>query len=239
VADLLSPTTYPIGSKRICVDTDYYATFNRDNVRLVDIRDSPIETFTREGLRVGGQVHEIDTLVFATGYDAMTGSLLRLGIVGRDGRRLSDAWQEGPKSYLGLGVSGFPNLFTVTGPGSPSVLSNMIVSIEQHVEWIARAIMHVRDAGVATMEAREDAQEAWVEHVNWVAEQTLFPQAPSWYVGANVPGKPRVFMPYAAGVAAYRRTCDQVAADDYQGFDLRDTSDRSGRRLVATDSTSA
>jgi cyclohexanone monooxygenase len=220
-ADLLSPLDHPIGAKRICVDTDYYETFNRDNVKLVDVRSKPIERITPQGLRTAGGDYELDCIVFATGFDAMTGPLTSMDIRGRDGVALKDTWQDGPRCYLGLGVAGFPNLFTITGPGSPSVLSNMVLSIEQHVEWIADCLVKLRDDGAEAIEALPDAQEAWVEHVNEAADATLFPDANSWYVGANIPGKPRVFMPYTGGVRAYREKCEEVAGNGYEGFDIR------------------
>jgi cyclohexanone monooxygenase len=221
VADLLCPTSYPLGTKRLCVDTGYYATFNRDNVTLVDVRTQPIEAITPKGVRTGGVEYAVDDLVFATGFDAMTGALLNIDIRGRGGRRLDAEWAGGPRTYLGLTVEGFPNLFLITGPGSPSVLSNMIVSIEQHVDWIADCVSHLRDRDLATIEATPEAQEAWVRHVNEVGHMTLYPLAPSWYMGANIPGKPRVFMPYIGGVGVYRQKCDEVAAKGYEGFALR------------------
>ena len=220
VAELLSPRGYPLGTKRLCVDTGYYATFNRDNVTLVDVRAHPIECITSKGVRTGGVEYAVDDLVFATGFDAMTGALLNIDIRGRGGRRLDAEWAGGPRTYLGLCVEGFPNLFMITGPGSPSVLSNMIVSIEQHVDWIADCVGHLRDRGLATIEATPEAQEAWVQHVNEVGNMTLYPKAPSWYMGANIPGKPRVFMPYIGGVGVYRQKCDEVAAKGYEGFAL-------------------
>ena len=219
-ATMLSPNNHPIGTKRICVDDLYYQTFNRPNVRLVDIKATPIEAITERGVRTTGEEFAFDSLILATGFDAMTGPMLRIDITGRDGQRLADAWAAGPRTYLGLMIAGFPNLFTITGPGSPSVLTNMIVSIEQHVDWIADCLVMLRAKGIASMEADLAAQDAWVEHVNEVAHRTLFPQANSWYMGANVPGKPRVFMPYVGGFAAYRRQCAEVAADGYRGFHL-------------------
>ena len=220
VADLLCPRSYPLGTKRLCVDTEYYATFNRDNVTLVDVKASPIEAITPKGVRTGGVEYAVDDLVFATGFDAMTGALLDIDIRGRGGRRLSDEWTDGPRTYLGLSVAGFPNLFTITGPGSPSVLSNMIVSIEQHVDWIADCLAYLRERGLGTIEATAEAQEAWVRHVNEVGHLTLYPRAPSWYMGANIPGKPRVFMPYIGGVGVYRQKCAEIAAKGYEGFTL-------------------
>jgi cyclohexanone monooxygenase len=220
VADLLCPRDYPLGTKRLCVDTDYYATFNRDNVTLVDIRKSPIEAITRHGLRTETAEYRLDSLVFATGFDAMTGALLGIDIRGRAGRTLQEKWAAGPRTYLGLAVAGFPNLFLITGPGSPSVLSNMIVSIEQHVDWIADCLAHLRARGQTTIEATVEAEDAWVAHVNEVGHLTLYPRTNSWYMGANVPGKPRIFMPYIGGVGVYRQKCDEVAAQGYAGFRL-------------------
>lgn len=217
-AKLLQPSSHPIGTKRICVDTDYFATFNRSNVSLVDIRTNPIQEITANAVRVAGKDHGVDALVLATGFDAMTGSVAKIDIQGRGGQALNQKWAEGPKTYLGLMSAGFPNLFIITGPGSPSVLSNMIVSIEQHVDWIADGLVHMRKYGLATMEAGREAEEKWVARVNEVAHGTLYPQANSWYMGANVPGKPRIFMPYIGGVGVYRRICDEVAAKGYEGF---------------------
>ncbi len=217
-AEILCPSTHPIGTKRICVDTGYYETYNRDNVSLVDVAKDPIESIGPTGLRTQTGEYEFDTLVLATGFDAMTGALRRMDIRGVDGQTLTDKWQAGPRSYLGMGLSGFPNLFTITGPGSPSVLSNMLVSIEQHVDWMVDCIDHMNKSGFTQFEPDLDAEDRWVEHVNEIANATLFPQGGSWYLGANVPGKPRVFMPYAAGVGAYREICDQVLANNYEGF---------------------
>jgi cyclohexanone monooxygenase len=221
VADALTPRDYPVATKRLCVDTNYYATFNRDNVTLVDLRTSPIEAITPDGLRTRDRAYSLDSLVLATGFDAMTGALRRIDVRGRGAETLGAKWADGPRTYLGLAVAGFPNLFTITGPGSPSVLSNMIVSIEQHVDWIAECIQSLRARGRATIEATTDAQAAWVRHVNDVGDMTLYPLADSWYVGANIPGKPRVFMPYVGGVATYREICDAVAAKGYEGFEIR------------------
>ena len=217
-AKLLQPNDHPIGSKRICVDTDYYATFNRPNVTLVDIKSDPIEEILAHAVRTGGKEYEVDALVLATGFDAMTGSVARIELVGRGGQTLNQKWAEGPKTYLGLMSAGFPNLFVITGPGSPSVLSNMIVSIEQHVDWIADCLATMRERELDTMEAKQDAEDEWVAHVNEVAHGTLYPQANSWYMGANIPGKPQIFMPYIGGVGAYRQICDEVASKGYQGF---------------------
>jgi len=219
-ARLLSDIDHPFATKRPPIDSDYFAAFNRPNVTLVDVRADPIERVVPEGVMLrSGAVHALDVIVFATGFDAMTGPLLNIDIRGRDGLALKDAWAEGPKTYLGLQVAGFPNLFTVTGPGSPSVLCNMPVAIEQHVEWITACIAHLRGRGAARIEADAAAAERWVAEVNAAAEATLLPQAGhSWYLGANIPGKPRVFMPYAGGMARYRGICDAVAAKGYEGF---------------------
>ena len=220
VAETLTPSDHPIGTKRICLDSDYYATFNRDNVTLVDVRGTPIEEVLAGGVRTSTTVHELDSLAFATGFDAMTGALFAIDIEGRDGLSLRDKWAEGPRAYLGLATAGFPNLFIVTGPGSPSVLSNMPVSIEQHVDWITDFIGYARDRGSDVIEAAPDAEDSWVDHVNEVANGTLMPMANSWYVGANIPGKPRVFTPYVGGVGEYRKICDAKAAAGYEGFVL-------------------
>ena len=217
-ARLLQPDNHPIGSKRICIDTDYFATFNRPNVTLVDIKSNPIEEILPNAVRGGGRDHEVDALVLATGFDAMTGSVARIEITGRNGQTLNQKWAEGPKTYLGLMSAGFPNLFIITGPGSPSVLSNMIVSIEQHVDWITDCIAYMRARGLEAMEADGEAEDNWVAHVNEVAQTTLYPQANSWYMGANIPGKPQIFMPYIGGVGAYRQICNDVAAKGYEGF---------------------
>ena len=231
-AKLLQPDNHPIGSKRICVDSDYFATFNRANVTLVDIRSNPIEEILPNAVRAGGKDYEVDALVLATGFDAMTGSVAKIDISGRQGQTLNQKWAEGPKTYLGLMSVGFPNLFVITGPGSPSVLSNMIVSIEQHVDWITDCISFMRDRGFEAMEAEQDAEDKWVAHVNEVAYTTLYPQANSWYMGANIPGKPRIFMPYIGGVGIYRQICNDVAAKGYEGFAM--TSAARPQKLAAS-----
>lgn len=231
-AKLLQPNNHPIGSKRICVDTEYYATFNRANVSLVDIRSRPIERVTATGVRTGGKDYNVDALVLATGFDAMTGSVAKIDIRGRDGQTLNDKWAGGPRTYLGLMSAGFPNLFVITGPGSPSVLSNMIVSIEQHVDWITDCLSYMRERDLDGMEATKDAEDKWVAHVNEVAHGTLYPQANSWYMGANVPGKPQIFMPYIGGVGVYRQICNEVAAKGYEGFAM--TSAERERRVAVS-----
>ncbi len=218
-ADLLCPTQV-LGCKRMCVDSGYFDTFNLPHVKLVDIRPKGIEAITPTGVRAAGQDFDLDVIVYATGFDAMTGSLLKIDIRGRDGVRLADAWSAGPRTYLGLNVAGFPNLFTISGPGSPSVLTNMIVSIEQHVNWIGGCIDWMRANRRRSIEATPQAQEEWVGHVNAVASGTLYPGCNSWYLGANVPGKTRVFMPLL-GFPPYVERCNQVAASGYEGFELR------------------
>ncbi len=220
VAEMLLPKDHPIGTKRPCVDTEYFETYNRDNVTLVDVRNAPIETITERGVLTGGKEYELDAIVFATGFDAMTGALFNIDIRGKGGQSIKEKWAEGPRAYLGLAVEGFPNLFTITGPGSPSVLSNMMVSIEQHVEWISDCIEYMVRNDLSSIEATREAEDAWVEHVNIVGNYTLYPLANSWYVGANIPGKPRVFMPYIGGVGPYRKRCDEIAANGYEGFSL-------------------
>jgi cyclohexanone monooxygenase len=231
-AKLLQPNNHPIGSKRICVDSDYFAAFNRPNVTLVDIKSSPIEEILPHAVRAGARDYEVDALVLATGFDAMTGSVAKIDLRGRNGQTLNEKWAEGPKTYLGLMSAGFPNLFIITGPGSPSVLSNMIVSIEQHVDWIADCIAWMRDRGFQAMEANKDAEDKWVAHVNEVASTTLYPQANSWYMGANIPGKPRIFMPYIGGVGPYRQICNEVAAKGYEGFAM--TAAARAQKLAAS-----
>jgi len=221
-AELLTPTDHPYGSKRPPIDTGYYEAYNRDNVRLVDVRSSPIEAITSHGLRTAdGTEYPLDMIVFATGFDAMTGSLQKIDIRGTGGRSLADKWGEGPRTYLGLQSAGFPNLFIITGPGSPSVMTNMPVAIEQNVDWISDCIGYLRTHGLDRIEARPDAEEGWVDHVNEVASLTLYDQANSWYIGANIPGKKRVFMPYVGGMIEYRKHCDESARKDYEGFELR------------------
>ena len=225
-AKLLQPNSHPIGSKRICIDTDYFATFNRPNVTLIDIRSNPIEEITENAVRTTAGEYQLDALVLATGFDAMTGSVAKIDIRGRDALTLNAKWAEGPRTYLGLMSAGFPNLFIITGPGSPSVLSNMIVSIEQHVDWISDCLDYMRERDLDTMEASREAEDRWVAHVNEVAHTTLYPQANSWYMGANIPGKPRIFMPYIGGVGPYRQICNEVAAKDYEGFAMTGAEQR-------------
>ena len=218
-AEALCPRSYPIGTKRLCVDTGYFETFNRPNVRLIDLHSHPIATITTTGVDLVDESLEFDVIVFATGFDAMTGAIVGVDITGREGLTLKDAWAHGPTTYLGLMAAGFPNLFMITGPGSPSVLSNMLVSIEQHVDWISDCIAGLRTDGFETIEPTAGAVHGWVQHVNDFADITLMPLANSWYMGANVPGKPRVFLPYAGGVDTYRTVCNEVVANEYLGFE--------------------
>ncbi len=221
VAEKLIPKGHPYGTKRQPLDSNYYETFNKDNVRLVDAgTDGAIEEITRTGIRAGGKLYEFDIIVFATGFDALTGPLKALHLKGRGGVTLDEQWAHGPRSYLGISIAGFPNFFTITGPQSPSVLSNMPVSIEQHVEWIADCIDTMRKSGRTSIEATPEAQDRWVDHVNAVVNTTLMPRANSWYMSANIAGKPRAFLPYLdpEGVGGYRKRCDEVSAKGYEGF---------------------
>jgi len=220
VAEKLVPVDHPFASKRPLIDTEYFETYNRDNVTLVDIRHWPITEITPEGIRTEDGFYPLDIIVFATGFDAMTGPFNRIDVRGRGGQKLRDKWAHGPSAYLGIASAGFPNLFMITGPGSPSVLSNMPVSIEQHVDWITDLIAHMDAHGVRRAEPDPDAEEDWVAHVDAVAGKTMYLLADSWYLGANIPGKPRRFMPYAGGVGNYRKRCDEVAAAGYEGFVL-------------------
>lgn len=220
IIDILMPDDHPVGVKRLCLDTEYLETFNLPHVDLVDARAAPIERITKAGIVSGGREYEVDAIVFATGFDAMTGAILGVDITGRDGLKLRDKWAAGPRTYLGLGSAGFPNLFFITGPGSPSVLSNMIVSIEQHVDWIADCLSRLTSGNIGSIEATLEAEDEWVAHVNELASETLYPQANSWYMGANIPGKPRVFMPYTGGVGLYGEKLEEVAQGDYEGFRL-------------------
>jgi cyclohexanone monooxygenase len=217
-ADLLCPNDHPIGTKRLILDTDYYETYNRDNVTLVDIREKPIEAITPDGLRTADREYALDAIVFATGFDAMTGAMKEIDIRTDAGISIREKWQHGPRTYLGIMMAGFPNLFMITGPQSPGVKSQMILACEQHVDWIGDCLQYMRDREFSCIEAEHAAEDAWVRHNNAVADRTLYPLANSWYVGANIAGKPRVFMPYVGGVTAYKKKCDDVAAKGYEGF---------------------
>lgn len=218
-AETLTPKDYGIGGKRICVDTNYYEIFNRDNVALVDIKRNPIVRVTPQGVLTASRGYEFDILVLAVGFDAMTGALSRIDITGRAGAKLRDHWGGGPRTYLGLSVAGFPNMFTVTGPGSPSVFANMVTSVEQHVDWIADCMNSMKHGHQLTIEATQDAEDSWFSHVNEVGARTILAKAGnSWYVGANVPGKPRFVMPYMGGAATYMEKIEGVARAGYRGF---------------------
>lgn len=219
-AALLTPTDHHIATKRICVDTDYYATFNRPDVTLVDLRSDPIATFTQYGLVTEQQAYHLDMIVLATGYDAMTGALMNIPTIGRNGTTIQAAWADGPATYLGLGIHGLPNYFVVAGPGSPSVRANMVAAIEQHVDWITRCIAYLDEYGFKTIEATAEAQEKWVDHVAALADDTLFATTRSWYSGSNIEGKPNVFAPYLGGLDVYGDEIDAAAGAGYSGFSL-------------------
>jgi cyclohexanone monooxygenase len=228
-AELLCPNDHPIGTKRLVLDTGYFETYNRDNVTLVNVREAPIEQITPTGLRTTEAEYELDAIVFATGFDAMTGALREIDVRTADGRVLAEDWQAGPRTMLGLMCAGFPNMFLITGPGSPGVKSQMILSCEQHVDWIVDCLRHRRAHGLAAIEPTDAAQDTWTQHVLEVADSTLYPLANSWYMGANIPGKPRVFMPYVGGVQAYKRRCDEIAANGYPGFVMTPAATEPGR----------
>jgi cyclohexanone monooxygenase len=219
VAEALAPKN-TIGCKRLCVDIGYYETFNRQNVTLIDVADDPIEEITPEGVRAKGRNYAVDAIVFATGFDAMTGALLNIDIAGRDGRSLQEKWGAGPRTYLGVAMAGFPNLFTITGPGSPSVLTNMLPTIEQHVEWIADMLGYMDGRGLRLCEPTREAEDGWVAHADEVAGRTLRYTCSSWYLGVNIPGKPRAFMPYIGGFPRYVARCNEIATNGYEGFVL-------------------
>jgi cyclohexanone monooxygenase len=230
IAELLTPFDHPLGTKRMLVDTGYYEIFNRENVTLVDLRRTPIERIVSDGVQTTEEHFDLDVLVVATGYDAITGPLLNLEIRGRDGLRLREKWENGPLTYLGVATEQFPNLFMITGPGSPCVLSNMLVSIEQHVEWIADCIAFMRARNLHSVEPCREAERQWAQTVHDVGHTTLYPTAQSWYTGANIAGKPRLFTPYAGGVGTYRRLCDDVAARGYVGFEFTPETENVGAR---------
>jgi cation diffusion facilitator CzcD-associated flavoprotein CzcO len=218
-ARVLTDIDHPFSAKRPPIDSNYFETYNRDNVSIVNLRETPIRSINETGIQTTDAQVDLDMIIFATGYDALTGPLLRLNIEGEAGLPLKDAWKEGPQNYLGLQVPKFPNMFTITGPGSPSVLTNMPVAIEQHVEWITRCIGDMEKSGLNKIEATDHAATEWVQKVNEAANKTLLPKAKhSWYLGANIPGKPRVFMPYAGGLAHYSKICNEVADSNYVGF---------------------
>ncbi len=220
VAELLCPDDHPIGTKRLVMDTNYFETYNLPHVNLVDVRQAPIECFTPQGIRTSQAEYQFDAIAIATGFDAMTGAMKEIDITTAEGEDISRTWQDGPRTYLGIMVAGFPNLFMITGPQSPGVKSNMLFSIEQHTDWIAECLDHMREQGCVEIDAQQTAQDAWVAHNNAVADSTLYPKANSWYMGANIAGKPRIFMPYVGGVESYVKKCAEVVANGYEGFVL-------------------
>ena len=222
VAEKLLPKNYGLGCKRQVLDRDYYDTFNRDNVLLVDVQENPITAIDSTGVQTTIDHYELDVLVYATGFDAMTGALLNANITGRNGQTLQEKWQFGPVAYLGLQMNGFPNLFTVTGPGSPSVLCNMLVAIEQHINWISQCIVYLKENGINQIEPNASSELTWISHVNDVAKDSMFtaPTCNSWYLGANIPDKPRIFMPYVGGFPQYREHCETEQDNHYPGFTL-------------------
>ncbi|MEZ5856657.1 MAG: NAD(P)/FAD-dependent oxidoreductase [Hyphomicrobiaceae bacterium] len=220
-AEALCPNDHPIGTKRLILDTNYYQTYNLPHVKLVNIRKNPIEEITEWGIKTSdGKAYELDVIVFATGFDAMTGAMKEIDIKGKDGTTIREKWKDGPHTYLGILVSGFPNMFMITGPQSPGVKSQMIFSCQQHVDWIGDCIKYAQGHQKRRVEATRAAELAWVQHNNEVADRTLYPLAKSWYMGANIPGKPRVFMPYVGGVTAYVQKCDEIAANGYEGVEM-------------------
>jgi len=216
-AELLCPSNV-FGCKRLCVDTGYFETYNLPHVKLVDVSKTPIERFTADGIEVDGTEYPLDAIVSATGFAAMTGSFDKIKITGRNGQTLAEKWRAGPRAYLGVATVGFPNLFTITGPGSPSVLASMIQAIEQHVDWMADCMAHLRDLGAATIEPMQHDEDDWVEHVNEVSKVSLRSTCSSWYVGANIAGRPRVFMPYIGGFPIYVQKCNEVMSNGFEGF---------------------
>jgi cyclohexanone monooxygenase len=230
IRDKLTPKDFPFGTRRPSVDSGYFQTFNRDNVKLVDLRETPIQEFTPTGIRTTQKLHELDIVIFATGFDVFTGSLLKPQIIGRGGLTLREKWSAGPITYLGVGVAGFPNLFIVVGPGSPSLLSNVLVSTEQQVQWLEGLMQHVEAQGIAEFEVTRQAEIDWVEHVNRRSKETLYPTTPSFYMGSEIPGKPHVFMPYSGGVRDYRRILEKCAAAAYEGFTFRPATQPTQKR---------
>jgi cyclohexanone monooxygenase len=220
VAERLTPRDHPLGTKRICIADAYYPIYNQPNVSLVDVRAAPIQEVVPEGIRTTEGTHELDMIIFATGFDALTGALLEIDIRGRDGASLAEVWADGPRTYLGVATQGFPNMFLITGPQSPSVFSNVVVSIEQHVEWVSDLLAYMGQNGFDRVDVDPAKQDEWVEHVAEVASGTLFPLANSWYMGSNIPGKARVLLPYLGGVGAYRARCEEIAENGYEGFVL-------------------
>jgi cyclohexanone monooxygenase len=219
-AALLCPDNHPIGTKRLILDSNYYEIFNQSNVKLVDVRSAPIQEITRSGIKTTESEYQLDAIAFATGFDAMTGAIKEIDVRVDGGTTIEEQWDGGPRTYLGLMVAGLPNMFMITGPQSPGVKSQMILSIEWHINWIANCLSHMRNNNHTRVAAEVEAQQQWVDHVREVAGSTLYPLANSWYMGANIPGKPRVFMPYVAGVEAYTKECNRVTQNGYQGFEF-------------------
>lgn len=220
IRNLLTPAAFPFGTRRPSVDSGYFATFNRPNVKLVDISTAPITAFTPDGIQTRDTEYPFDIIIYATGFDAFTGSLLKPDIIGRNGVQLRDKWSAGPISFLGLAVQSFPNMFIIVGPGSPSLLSNVLLSSEEQIDWLTALFEHCRQNAIAEVEASAEAEQDWVEHVNARAQETLYVKTPSYYMGAEIPGKPQVFMPYSGGVRGYRRILENTAASGYEGFTL-------------------
>ncbi len=221
-ADVLCEFNHPVGTKRPPLDTNYYETFNRDNVSIVSVRTNPIKEVTADGITTAnGDHHRFDAIVFATGFDTITGTLLKLNLHGRGGQSLADKWKDGPRAYLGLCSAGFPNLFMLTGPGGPSTLTNFPVCIEQNVDWVTNAIEHMRETGATEIEAAAEAETEWVQMVVDEADKTLLTSVDSWYMNSNIPGKPRVFTAYISGMPAFAETCEDVSRNGYKGFTLR------------------
>jgi cation diffusion facilitator CzcD-associated flavoprotein CzcO len=229
LAEKLVPKDHYYATKRPPLHTDYYETYNRDNVSLVDVTENPIERITPDGVQTADGHHDFDMIIYATGFDAMTGTLLQMDIEGRDGLTLEEKWEDGPQTYLGLTLHGFPNMFTITGPQSPSVLSNMPVSIEHHVEWVSDTIEHLVDNDIQLIEPTKAAEEAWTTHNRQVAESTLYTTVDSWYMNENIPDKPTVFTPYPGGVDLYHDTILEVAEKGYEGFELTESVKELGR----------
>jgi cyclohexanone monooxygenase len=219
-AKKLSPHGFPFGTKRPCLGDTYYSVFNRKDVNLVDLKVNPIQSIVPEGILTAEGLFELDMLIYATGYDALTGALTKIDIQGLSGQKLTDKWSNGARAYLGLVVSDFPNMFTVTGPGSPGPLANMSMSIEQHINWITACIEYLHGNSLARIDANKEHEERWMSHVQEVVQKTLYEKANSWYRGANVPGKPQIFVPYLGGFGNYKQKCEDVARAGYEGFIL-------------------
>lgn len=237
-AEDLSPTDHPIGAKRICVDQEYFSTYNRPNVKLVNLRREPLDRIVAAGVTTSAGQYPADVLILATGYDAVTGALMKIDVRGLDGATLKDAWSAGPQTYLGLMSAGFPNLFMITGPGSPSITVNVILAIEQHVEWVAECIAYMRKQGLERIDVSNRYQEEWGDHVREAADQTLFPKANSFYMGSNIPGKPRTFLLYLGGLPEYTERCRRIAENGYEGFIFAHRNEAEAKALQSDHSMS-